>query len=214
MHGKGVAMLEYDYEKMYDSFLGIDTKEPEWDSEGEAAEFNRYEVTPYEALAVACEQLKIKETDCVVDFGCGKGRVLFFFNNFFQCRVKGVEYDRELYDLCDDNKCYYGVRFHGRDEKIELYHTDAVDYAVDRKDNVFYFFNPCSPEKFRKVLESVLVSVDETPRVVTILLYYASEDYLKIIRDMGWVQKKLIKLPGYAEDPDEKMSVYRNELYA
>ena len=46
MHGKGVAMLEYDYEKMYDRFLGIDTKEPERDSEGEAAGFNRYDVTP------------------------------------------------------------------------------------------------------------------------------------------------------------------------
>ena len=67
-------MLEYDYEKMYDSFLGIDTRQEEWKEEGVPEEYNRYEVTPYNALSVACEQLRIKPTDCLVDFGCGKGR--------------------------------------------------------------------------------------------------------------------------------------------
>lgn len=203
-------MLEYDYEKMYDAHLGIDTKEPEYEEEGEAAEYNRYEATPYDALAVVCEQLKLKPSDCFVDFGCGKGRVLFFMNNYYLCKVKGIELDDELYERLLDNKAYYSVRFHDRDEQIQLYHMKAEEYEIQPEDNVFYFFNPCSPEHFETILEHIILSVEQHPRIVTLMLYYASEDYCRILRDMCWKQKRLIKLPNYIEDTDEKMYIFQN----
>lgn len=206
-------MLEYDYEKMYDAFLGINTKEEEeWEEEGISEEYNRYEVTPYDALSVACEQLRIKPTDCVVDFGCGKGRILFFFNNFFLCRTKGIELDDELYQQLEDNKAYYDVRFKERGRMIDLYHMKAEEYTIAKEDNVFYFFNPCSPEHFAEILENIVVSIEESFRVVTLILYYGSDDYLRIIRDMCWKQKRMIRLPNYMEDTDEKMYIFQNPV--
>lgn len=206
-------MLEYDYERMYDAFLGIDTREAEWEEEGIPEEYNRYEVTPYDALSVACEQLRIKPTDCVVDFGCGKGRILFFFNNFFLCKTKGIEHDPELYRQLEDNKAYYGVRFKERGDMIHLYHMKAEEYEVSREDNIFYFFNPCSPEHFATILENIILSVEAYSRVVTLILYYASDEYIKIIREMCWKQKRMIRLPNYMEDTDEKIYVFQNPLY-
>lgn len=205
-------MLEYDYEKMYDAFLGINTKEEEWEEEGIPEEYNRYEVTPYDALSVTCEQLRIKPTDCVVDFGCGKGRILFFFNNFFLCRTKGIEQDALLFQQLEDNKAYYDVRFKERGAMIDLYHMKAEEYPIAEEDNVFYFFNPCSPEHFEKILENIVASIDKRFRVVTLILYYCSEEYLKIIREMCWKQKRIIRLPDYGEDPDEKMYVFQNPI--
>ena len=206
-------MLEYDYEKMYDAFLGVDTREEEWEEEGVPEEYNRYEVTPYDALSVTCEQLRIKPTDCVVDFGCGKGRILFFFNNYFQCKTKGIEMDAQLYQQLQDNKAYYSVRFREREEMIHLYHMKAQDYKIPKEDNIFYFFNPCSPEHFSTILENIVASIESHARVVTLILYYISDEYLKIIREMCWKQKRMIRLPHYLEDTDEKMYVFQNPLY-
>ena len=206
-------MLEYDYEKMYDAFLGVDTREEEWEEEGVPEEYNRYEVTPYDALSVTCEQLRIKPTDCVVDFGCGKGRILFFFNNYFQCKTKGIEMDAQLYQQLQDNKAYYSVRFREREEMIHLYHMKAQDYKIHKEDNIFYFFNPCSPEHFFTILENIVASIESHARVVTLILYYISDEYLKIIREMCWKQKRMIRLPHYLEDTDEKMYVFQNPLY-
>lgn len=223
-------MLEYDYGKMYDSFLGVNTKEPDYDdpdkeSMPEAmtgiikeagtiteADYYRYEATPFDALQVTCQQLSIKQTDCVVDFGCGKGRVLFFFNNFYLCRVKGIEYDDELYETLLDNVAYYSVRFHGREEQIETYHMRAEDYEIKKEDNIFYFFNPCAPEYFETILEHIILSIEDSPRRVTLVLYYCSDEYTKILRDMQWKQRRLIRLPGYSADPYETMYLFQNPL--
>lgn len=206
-------MLEYDYDKMYDSYLGIDTKDADWEEEGIPSECNRYEATPYDVLSVVCEQLHIKETDCVVDFGCGKGRILYFFNNYYLCKVKGIEQDAELYQQLEDNRVYYDVRFRERGKLVELYQMRAEDYCIAKEDNVFYFFNPCSPEHFEKILENIISSIEEKFRIVNLILYYASDEYLQIIRKMGWKQKRLIRLPAYAEDTDEKMYIFQNSLY-
>lgn len=205
-------MLEYDYEKMYDSYLGVETKDAGWEDEGIPSECNRYEATPYDVLSVVCEQLHIKQTDCLVDFGCGKGRILYFFNNYFLCRVKGIEQDAGLYQQLEDNKAYYDVRFKERGSLVELYQMRAEHYPIAREDNIFYFFNPCSPEHFEEILENIVRSIEENFRIVNLILYYAADDYLQIVRDMGWKQKRLIKLPNYAEDTDEKMYIFQNPL--
>ena len=205
-------MLEYDYERMYDAFLGIDTKEEEWVEEGIPETYNRYEVTPYDVLSVTCEQLHIKPTDCIVDFGCGKGRILFFFNNYYLCRTKGIEHDAQLYRQLEDNKAYYTVRFKERESMIDLYHMRAEDYPIAKEDNIFYFFNPVAPELFASILERIVHSIEEYSRVVTLILYYISEDYMKIIREMCWKQKRVIRLPNYLEDTDEKMYVFQNPI--
>lgn len=205
-------MLEYDYGKMYDAFLGVNTKDPEWEEEGIPEEYNRYEATPFDALAVTCEQLSLKQTDCVVDFGCGKGRILFFFNNFYLCRVKGIELDDDMYEQLLDNKAYYSVRFREREEQIETYHIKAEEYEVAKEDNVFYFFNPCSPEHFADILEHIILSIEEYPRRVTLILYYCSDEYIKILREMCWKQRRLIKLPNYKNDPYETMYLFQNPL--
>ena len=78
--------------------------------------------------------------------------------------------------------------------------------------DIFYFFNPCSPEHFEEILENIVRSIEENFRIVNLILYYAADDYLQIVRDMGWKQKRLIKLPNYAEDTDEKMYIFQNPL--
>lgn len=43
------------------------------------AAYNRYEPTPYAALDKLFQQYKFNKKDRLVDFGCGRGRVLSIF---------------------------------------------------------------------------------------------------------------------------------------
>ncbi|MGI6551564.1 MAG: hypothetical protein ACOX37_00225 [Bacillota bacterium] len=75
-------------ERKLDKLLGIKTVEiREW--KDNKVQYNRYEGTPYKVLEILCENYKFKDIDRVVDFGCGRGRVAFYFHNRFHLPVIG-----------------------------------------------------------------------------------------------------------------------------
>ena len=131
-----------------------------------------YEPTPYSVLERLVESGLIRRDDCVIDYGCGKGRVDFYLHHEIGCECIGVEYDRRIYDLAIENKrCYKGgnVGFHlGR----------AEEYTLPQGCNRFYFFNPFSVEILYTVLNNILISYYEHPREIFLFFYYPSEEYI------------------------------------
>lgn len=65
-------MKEHLYDKQLNIKTGADQMTP-----AKSFHYHRYEPTPYQALATFFDQYKLKSSDRVVDFGCGKGRLLF-----------------------------------------------------------------------------------------------------------------------------------------
>ena len=91
--------------RKYDRRLGIKTVGlREWDNHHH---YNRYEATPYEALDKLFEVYRLEETDRVVDFGCGRGRVAFYIHHRFQVSVTGIEAHDKTYEEALDNKANY-----------------------------------------------------------------------------------------------------------
>jgi len=60
-------------------------------------DYHIYEPSSYSALVSLFDEIQLNPQDIVVDFGCGLGRVLFYCNQRFWCRVKGIEIDEEVY---------------------------------------------------------------------------------------------------------------------
>ena len=46
----------------------------------------------------------IRKSNCLLDYGCGKGRVDFFLSYQTRCRSVGVEYDSRIYETVCENK--------------------------------------------------------------------------------------------------------------
>ena len=63
--------------------------------------YNRYEPTSYYVLEALLHNYPLLESDNVVDFGSGKGRLNFFLNHFFKCRVTG--------EKSEDERVYPGI---------------------------------------------------------------------------------------------------------
>ena len=171
--------------------------------------YNRYEATPYKALDLFFDEYSLRETDKVIDFGCGKGRVAFYLHDRFNVTVTGVEVNEETYNEAIRNKNSYIQRKKEKDVPIHFHLGPAEDFKVDRAYNRFYFFNPFSVHIFKKVVGNILDSVEEHRRSVDIILFYPLPDYQYFLKKS--TPFKLIKEVVIPESDDkyDKFLVYR-----
>lgn len=171
--------------------------------------YNRYEATPYKALDLFFDEYSLRETDKVIDFGCGKGRVAFYLHDRFNVTVTGVEVNEETYNEAIRNKNSYIQRKKEKDVPIHFHLGPAEDFKVDRAYNRFYFFNPFSVHIFKKVVGNILDSVEEYRRSVDIILFYPLPDYQYFLKKS--TPFKLIKEVVIPESDDkyDKFLVYR-----
>ena len=203
---KGKKMTEQDYEKL----LNIETSKEQKDFH-ESLHYNRYEATPYSALNMFFKEYTVSEKDSVIDYGCGKGRLLFYINHFFNSKVTGIEMDKGFYEDCLNNKASYLCKHKISSDKISFINNFAQNYAINDEDNKFYFFNPFSVQIFMKIIDNILDSIEKNNRAVEIILYYPSDDYIYYLEActafelVGEV--RIDKL--YAKDSRERFLVYR-----
>lgn len=194
----------------YDKLLNIKTIGlREW--RDQTIEYNRYEATPYKALNRLFKTYKLKKTDMVVDFGCGRGRVAFYIHNRFHVPVTGIEVNEITYGEALKNKVRYRQRTKHIKAPIRFEYGLAEHYKVEFTDNRFYFFNPFSSKIFSKVVNNILHSVKEKERPVDIILYYPLAKYKKFLQKA--TPFKLInkvRIPGVNESA-EKFLIYRHE---
>lgn len=197
-------------EQTYEKLLNIKTS-GEQKVFYQSLHYNIYEPTTYSALEILCEQYNFTAEDVVIDFGCGKGRLNFYVNHFFDSTVTGIEMNKFLYKKAIDNKKDYLNKHKKKNDKINFLDCLAEEYNINPSDNKFYFFNPFSVHIFIKVIENILISVEEHKRIVDIILYYPSEEYMYFLADnTPFVLYKEIKLPHlYDKNPRESFLVYR-----
>lgn len=63
-----------------------------------------YEPTPYAVLERLAASGLFRETDTVLDYGCGKGRVGFFLGYRTRSKTVGIEYDAHIYESAVENR--------------------------------------------------------------------------------------------------------------
>lgn len=192
--------------KLFDQELGIRTTGlREW--QGNTA-YNRYEATPYQALETLFRAYKIKKDARVVDFGCGRGRVVIYIHRRFKVPVVGIEANDKTYEEALENKHRYRVKAGHIKAPIHFKYGLAEHYRVKREDNCFYFFNPFSEKVFKKVIANIMESVMKTPRTIDLILYYPIPEYKEVLRQYPFRKINKVRVPG-AQDPHEKFVIYR-----
>lgn len=204
--------VNMDREEQFERFLGINTSDEEVIiGRNPHRKYSVYEASEYEGLISIFDEVTLTPYDTLVDYGCGMGRVLFFCNQRFMCNVTGIEYDDKIYEALLDNAEYYHVRFQGQRDKFKLLHMKAEDYVVRPEDNYFYFFNPFSMGILESTFNRILASCKGKPRKITIIMYYCTYEIMTTLRKFPFKLERIIKLPAYRFDPDEKVYVYTYE---
>ncbi|MFZ3589709.1 methyltransferase [Bacillus sp. DJP31] len=197
-------------EKEYDDLLSISTGGNPKESSN-SLHYHRYEPTPYRALEDLFSNYQLKSSDQIVDFGCGKGRLNFFVNDRFNCSVVGVEMNETLTKEATENRRSYVKKHPKGKKKIHFQCCLAEEYEIDPLDNVFYFFNPFTIQIFRKIINNILLSVEQSEREIELVLYYPSEDYIYFLENHTSFQlnSEIMLAESYKKDPFERFLIYR-----
>ena len=133
-----------------------------------------YEPTPYCVLERLADSGLIGETDVVLDYGCGKGRIGFFLSYQTTATTIGIEYDAHIYNSALENQ-------RNANAKVTFVLARAEAYDVPPDVNRCYFFNPFSVEILHKVMARILESWYEKPREVFLFFYYPDNDYISYL---------------------------------
>ena len=195
-------------EKKYETLLNIQTSGE--DKYHTSAKYHRYEPTPYDVLETLFNHYQLTKDDHIVDFGCGKGRLNFYIHHQFQAYVTGIEMNETYYQDAIHNQLNYQKKYPLKEEKIKFICCYAEEYNIDPLDNKFYFFNPFSIQILRKVIEKILISLEEHPRCVELIFYYPSDDYLYYLEHKtAFSLIHNIPLPNHHKNHRERFLVYQ-----
>lgn len=160
------------------------------------AHYHIYEPTDYTVLETLSSNFDFTKKDHILDFGCGKGRVAFYLNYFFECSVTGIEMNKMYYGNAQKNLRKYRKTNNDKDGEISFVNCLAEDYEIDCDANKFYFFNPFSVQIFRKITDNIILSCKTRPRPVELILYYPSLDYLYFLNNYTpYLFDREIKVP-------------------
>ncbi len=106
--------------------------------------------------------------DAIFDYGCGKGGAMISFLDYGFCKVGGVEYEPQIYDILVHNM--KNLKLENEGKVIECIQGNAaeVNEPLD-KYNWFYFYQPFDDCIFRKCINSICNSIGRNKRKVRII---------------------------------------------
>ncbi len=201
-------------EKQFDEFLNINTLVESENFDPVNDGDSLYEVTYYNDLVTVFNAVEMEPEDTLVDYGCGLGRVLFYANSRHYCNCVGIENNADIFKRLMKNVSAYQSKFLEQEERMHFHNVEAQDYEVRDQDNFFYFFNPFSAQVFKQVVANIVASAKKNPRDIYLVVYYPTFAYQRVIKDANvFIQKEMIKLSGYKNDPEEKALVYYLSKY-
>jgi hypothetical protein len=106
-----------------------------------------------------------------IDFGSGRGRVLFLAAEYPFRKVQGVEFALELHEDAERNIGLYRHRSR-RCSVVESLHLNARDFRFPNENQVLFFFNPFAPAVMSEVLAHLAASLERNPREVYVMLVF------------------------------------------
>ncbi|MBR0382959.1 MAG: class I SAM-dependent methyltransferase [Eubacterium sp.] len=98
----------------------------------------------------------------VLDIGCGKGLILYFFSSLDFDLVSGIEYNGKLCRIAKRN-----LRKVSRPAKV--YQADAVDFTMYENYDTFYLYNPFDEAIVEKCTDRIMSSLERRPRKLTVI---------------------------------------------
>ena len=119
-------------------------------------------------LPRALRRSELTADDVLVDFGCGKGRIVVEAALLYRLkRVVGVELSPELVQIARGNLARNRLLLRTRD--VEIVESDVLAYPIPDDVTVAYFFHPFQGPIFSHVIDELIATVDRSPRRLRII---------------------------------------------
>jgi SAM-dependent methyltransferase len=141
-----------------------------------------YEPTNYSMLQDIAELVRPGPNDVVMDFGCGKGRVVAFFATRGVRKSMGVEFRGELAEIARAN----AAALRGRTSEIEILHGDFLEIDLDAV-TLFFMYNPAGEKTLKALAARMEQSLARAPRPIR--LAYVFPICGQVFDDCPWLTR-------------------------
>ena len=136
-------------------------------SERNAGDFCRYQPMPYTFIDEVFQALRIRDGRCaILDYGCGKGRVVIEAARHACPCVRGVDLDDRLVSVAKDNIARAQPVLRCPDVSVSC--GDARTFPVDPRINAIIMNNPFTGDIMKETLDRVRESYRQHCRAITI----------------------------------------------
>lgn len=162
-----------------------------------------YQGANYYLLEKAFDYLaSIQANKNIVDFGCGKGRVLIVAAYYGFSKIIGIDFAKALCVAAEQN--IQKIKASYPTVEFSVIYEDVINYKIAADDNVFFFFNPFDEVVMLQMVKNILQSLKESPRHVIIV--YLNPVHKEIFLSAGFEEEYYLKRLGYLE-----LSILSNE---
>ena len=142
-------------------------------------------------------------TSTLLDFGCGKGRVLAYAASCNYEKIIGVE-NSNLIEIARKN---IKKMKHRKTNDILLEKCDAQNFKIPSFVNIIYFYNPFIGLTLEKVIENIHLSYKKSPRKIYII-FFNNDEFDKMIFNQKWITQTHQSQPH----PDISCGMYETDL--
>jgi SAM-dependent methyltransferase len=132
-----------------------------------------YVPTPWHVLPRALRTVRASREDVLVDFGCGKGRIVHQAAKRPLRRVIGIEINPQLAEFA---RTLVAAHRHAyRCEKIEIANANAAQFKVPDDVTIAFMFDPFRGPTMDDVLGNLITSFDRNPRRLALIYVYPTQ---------------------------------------
>ena len=155
-----------------------------------------YQGSNYYLIEKAFEYLKNEKVNCgLLDFGCGKGRILVVAAHYGFKSITGIEFSRLFCIEAESNIEKLSANFPATEFNVIC--ADASSYKIENFQNCFFFFNPFDEVVLLKVVKNILSSLKEFPRKIFII--YINPIHKEIFLSAGFEEEYFFRKMEYLE---------------
>lgn len=178
-------------EIQFEEYFGVNTFSKNIDKNERNIVNYGYGPTSYTSLDDFFKKHPFSNEDHLVDFGCGKGRVLIMAAFHGCSKITGYEINNDIFNLLSDNIAIYNEKFRNK-STFDLINMDVSEGHIDVTTNKFFFYNPFHLKIIIKTINKILESLSESMRSIEIIFHYPLISTVKYMDELEMFQRKEI----------------------
>ena len=194
---------------LFDKMVGMETAEEIWHGLPEFDEDrgHGYMASSWLNLLILrriLSDITISTNDVFIDFGSGKGRVLYLAALYPFRKVIGVEISEKLNQIARENLRKNVHRLVCKD--IQLVTSDVAQYEIPDDVTVVYFYNPFEGEIFTDTIDKICASLAKNPRELRVI--YANPVMHDYLIQNGFRITKRASIPSFRSSTTRRVFLY------
>ncbi|MBQ9609418.1 MAG: SAM-dependent methyltransferase [Lachnospiraceae bacterium] len=142
-----------------------------------------YQPTPYVILDKIIESGVLNDSVHLIDFGCGKGRVVFYLaDKCDNIEITGIEEVKRFYNDAIKNRNKFAQK-----HMVHFINKSAESYIIPVNADTFFFFRPFSISTMKPVIDNIFSSYIKSPRNIKLIFYYLTEEYIMFLSSIAGI---------------------------